>query len=141
MTRKPPGARADYATFLPVTTRWMDNDALGHLNNVIYYSLFDTAVCHRFVACGILQNPGAEHLLMMAESGCRYHSEVRFPDALTTGVRLARLGASSIVHEIGLFRGEEATASAEGFMVHVCVSAGTRRPAPMPDAWRDALQR
>lgn len=138
--RTPPGTRADYTLFLPVTTRWMDNDSLGHLNNVVYYSLFDTAVCHRFVQAGILYAPGSPHLLMMVESGCRYHSEVRFPDPLTTGVRLAQLGRSSIRHEIALFRDTAEVASAEGFMVHVCVDAATRRPAPMPDAWRIALQ-
>ena len=137
--RTPPGTRNDYAAFLPVTTRWMDNDVFGHLNNVVYYSLFDTAVCHRFVQLGILQQPGAAHILMMAESGCRYHSEVKFPEPLTTGVRLAKLGTSSIRHEIAVFRGEAEVAAAEGFMVHVCVDTATRRPAPLPQAWRDAL--
>ena len=118
----------------------MDNDVFGHLNNAVYYSLFDSAVCSRFVGAGILQRPDAAHILVMAESGCRYLSETRFPDALATGVRLARLGASSIRHEMAVFREGAETASAEGFMVHVCVDAATRRPAPLPLAWREALE-
>ena len=140
MTRLPPGTRADYHQFLPITTRWMDNDVFGHLNNVVYYSLFDTAVTHALMASGILGWTGGDHFLMVAESGCRYHAETAFPDALVAGIRVARLGGSSVRHEIGVFAGDNGQASAEGFMVHVCVAAATRRPAPMPDAWRTALQ-
>lgn len=138
--RAQPGSRADYSVFLPVTTRWMDNDLFGHLNNVVYYSVFDTAVCHRFVQAGILQRPGAGHFLMMVESGCRYHSEVAFPDRITTGLRTARLGTSSVRHEVAIFRNDAPIAAAEGFMVHVCVDATTRRPAPLPEHWRAALE-
>ena len=140
MSRSPPGVRADYVSFLPLTTRWMDNDALGHLNNVVYYSLMDTAVCHGFVARGILTWKGGAHILMMVESGCRYHSEVAFPDPVTVGLRIAKLGTSSVRHEVGVFAGAAETASAEGFMVHVCVDAATRRPAAWPDAWRRSLE-
>ncbi len=118
----------------------MDNDVFGHVNNVHYYSYIDTAICHFLVRCGILQWKGGSHFLMLAESGCRYHSEVAFPDALTAGLRLAKLGTSSIRNEVAIFREDSDTASAEGFMVHVCVDAATRRPAPLPDAWRTALQ-
>lgn len=117
----------------------MDNDVFGHLNNAVYYSLFDTAVCARFVGLGILQRPGARHILMVAESGCRYHSEVKYPDPLSVGVRMARLGTSSVRHEIGAFRDGADGACAEGFMVHVCVDTDTRRPAPMPADWRTGL--
>ena len=77
--------------------------------------------------------------MVMAESGCRYHSELAFPDRVTLGVRVARLGASSVRYELGAFREDADAASAEGFLVHVCVDAATRRPAPLPDAWRAAL--
>lgn len=140
MPRSPPGLRADYKVFLPLTTRWMDNDVFGHLNNVVYYSLFDTAVCQSLVARGILTWHGGSHFLMIVESGCRYHSEIAFPDPVVAGIRLASIGTSSIRHEIGAFRGTADAASAEGFIVHVCVDATTRRPAPLPDGWRDALQ-
>jgi acyl-CoA thioester hydrolase len=140
MTRAPPGNRADYHRFLAITTRWMDNDVFGHLNNVVYYSFFDTAVTHSLMESGILTWKGGDHFLVVAESGCRYHAEAAFPEAMTAGIRVARLGGSSIRHEIGMFAGDNGRASAEGFMVHVCVDAATRRPAPMPDAWREALQ-
>ena len=132
--------RAGYDVFLPISTRWSDNDIFGHLNNVVYYGLFDTALCHRFVRAGILQDPAATHILMMAESGCRFHSQVAFPDRVTVGVRLDRLGRSSIRHAAAVFANDDAVAAAEGFMVHVCVDARTRRPAPMPERWRLSLQ-
>ena len=117
----------------------MDNDVFGHVNNVHYYSYFDTAVCHFLVRVGILTWKGSPHIMVMAESGCRYHSEVAFPDALTAGVRIARLGTSSVRWEIAVFRDGRDEASAEGFMVHVCADAATHRPAPMPEEWRTAL--
>ena len=138
--RPPPGLRDAYDVFLPLTTRWADNDVFGHLNNVVYYSLFDTALCHHFVRAGILQDPVATHILMMAESGCRFHAQVSFPDRVTAGLRLDRLGGSSIRHEMAVFANEATVAAAEGFMVHVCVDARTRRPARLPDRWRSALQ-
>ena len=139
MDRNPPGIRADYRVFLPIMTRWMDNDVFGHLNNVVYYSLFDTAVCHGLVGAGILNVRGGSHYLVMAENGCRYHSEVAFPDRVMVGTRVVRVGTSSVRHEIGVFRNDEDRASAEGFMVHVCVDHATRRPAALPEAWRAAL--
>lgn len=139
MSRPPPGVRADYRRFLPISTRWMDNDALGHVNNAAYYSFFDTAITQFLVEHGILAWRGGEHLLMVAESGCRYHSELAFPDRVTAGLRVARIGASSIRHEVAVFREDADRASAEGFFVHVCVATATRRPTPMPERWRTAL--
>lgn len=138
--RPAPGRRADYVSFQPITTRWMDNDVFGHLNNVVYYSLFDTAVCRLLVDAGILTWRGGDHIMVVAENGCRYHSEVAFPDRISAGLRLGRLGERSVRYEIGVFREDSDMASAEGFMVHVCVDAATRRPAPLPQAWRAALQ-
>ncbi len=135
-----PGIRADYRRFLPITTRWMDNDVFGHVNNAAYYSFFDTAITHFLVQCGILAWQGGSHLLMVAENNCRYHSEAAFPDPLTAGVRLARLGTRSIRHEVAVFRDGVDTAAAEGWFVHVCVDAATRRPAPLPDRWRQILE-
>lgn len=132
--------RADYRRFLPITTRWMDNDVFGHVNNTTYYSFFDTAITHFLVQHSILNWHGADHMLMVAESSCRYHSEVAFPDRITAGLRVARLGISSIRHEIGVFREGAETAAAEGYFIHVCVDAATRRPAPIPDRWRQILE-
>lgn len=138
--RPAPGLRADYVRFLPLTLRWMDNDVFGHVNNAHYYSLFDTAVCEYLVGKGILTWRGGDHYMVVAESGCRYHSEVAFPDQITAGLRVMRLGARSVRYDVGVFRDDDQVASAEGFMVHVCVSAHTRRPSPMPDTWRAALE-
>jgi acyl-CoA thioester hydrolase len=138
--RPAPGQRAEYRRFLPLTLRWMDNDVFGHVNNAHYYSLFDTAVCEFLVGKGILTWRGSDHFMVVAESGCRYWSEVAFPDQITAGLRVMRLGTSSVRYNIGVFREDDSGASAEGFMVHVCVSAHTRRPTPMPAHWRAALQ-
>ena len=140
MSRASPGVRADYRRFLPITTRWMDNDVFGHVNNAAYYSFFDTVITYFLMQYGILSLQGGAHLLMVAESSCRYHSEVAFPDPLTAGLRLARLGNSSIRHEIAVFRGDADMAAAEGCFVHVCVDAATRRPAPLPGRWRQILE-
>ena len=138
---KPPlGRRASYPRHLAITTRWMDNDVFGHVNNVTYYSFFDTAVCSILVAGGALGWENPSHIMVVAESGCRYHGELAFPDQVTAGLRVARLGTSSVRYEIGIFRNEEDAASAEGFFVHVCVNAETRRPAPLPQAWRTLLE-
>ncbi len=134
------GARAAYRRFLPISLRWMDNDVFGHVNNVHYYSFFDTAVCEFLVGQGILTWRGSEHFMVVAESGCRYHAEVAFPDAISAGLRVARLGGSSVRYEIGIFRDGAELASAEGFFVHVCVDTATRRPTPLPAQWRQALQ-
>ena len=139
--RSGPGSRADYVHFLPMTLRWMDNDVFGHVNNAHYYSLFDTAVCDFLVKHGILTWRGSAHFMVMAESGCRYHSEVAFPDPVTAGLRVANLGTRSVRYELGVFRGESETASAEGFLVHVCVDSATRRPAPLPEGWRAVLEK
>lgn len=139
-TRPLPGARGAYRRFLPISLRWMDNDVFGHVNNAHYYSFFDTAVCEFLVGQGVLTWRGSDHFMVVAESGCRYHAEVAFPDRVTAGLRVARLGGSSVRYEIGVFREDAEQASAEGFFVHVCVNAATRRPAPLPDQWRQALQ-
>ena len=117
----------------------MDNDVFGHVNNAAYYSFFDTAITYCLIQYGILSLQGGSHLLMVAESSCRYHSETAFPDRLTAGLRLARLGNSSIRHEVAVFREDADAAAAEGYFVHVCVDAATRRPAPLPDRWRQIL--
>ena len=137
--RLPPGARAGYESFMPIATRWMDNDVFGHLNNVVYYSFFDTAVTTSLVGRGVLTWHGGSHFLVVAESGCRYHSELAFPGTVEVGIRVAGVSDKSVRHEIGVFREGAALASAEGFMVHVCVDAATRRAASLPAAWRAAL--
>lgn len=140
MTRPPPGTRASYRSFVPITTRWSDNDPFGHTNNAVYYSYIDTAITTLLIDAGILTWQGGTHMLLAAEGGCRFHAEMGFPDRLTAGVRVTHLGARSVRSEVGMFRNDEATAAAEGFLVHVCVDTTARRPAPLLEAWREKLQ-
>jgi acyl-CoA thioester hydrolase len=140
MDRPPPDRRTGYPRHLAITTRWMDNDVFGHVNNVTYYSFFDTAVCTLLVEGGALTWANPSHIMVVAESGCRYRSELAFPDRVTAGLRVARLGTSSVRYEIAIFRDDDEAASAEGHFVHVCVDAATRRPAPLPAAWRTLLE-
>lgn len=138
--RTPPGARADYAAFRTLPTRWADNDAYGHLNNIVHYALFDTAVTLWQMEAGCFDLTGAQARLLVVESGCRYHAEAGFPDTIHAGLRLGRLGRSSWTTEIGLFRNDEATAFAEGFFAQVQVSAASGQPVALDDAARAALE-
>lgn len=140
LERPGPGRREHYVHFLPHSLRWMDNDVFGHLNNAHYYSLFDTTICEFLAKRRILLVPGATHHMMMAESGCRYLREVAFPEPVAVGLRIGRLGRSSVRYELALFRDGDDLARAEGFMVHVCVAAADRRPAPLPPEWRAMLE-
>ena len=140
--RAPPSTRADYRWFLCLPTRWMDNDAYGHVNNVTYYSFFDTAVARFLLANGVLDLRAAPSVGLVVETACRYATPVAFPDEVTCGLRCARLGASSIRYEIGLFRNAEDRACAEGHFVHVYVERARQdRAVPLPAALREAAQR
>ena len=139
MQRTPPGSRADYRAFRSLPTRWQDNDEYGHLNNATYYALFDTAVSLWQLDQGIeIRGPDATRFLVI-ESGCRYHSELGFPDILTAGLRIAHIGTSSFRSEIALFANDSDTAGAEGFFTQVHVGPGGR-PAPLPQQVRRALE-
>lgn len=137
--RKTRARRDDYRAFQTIDTRWADNDVYGHVNNVVYYAFFDTAVNRLLIARGALDIHAGEVIGLVVETGCRYHAAVSFPDRITAGIRVARMGTSSVRYEIGLFREDEAEAAAEGFFVHVYVDRQTRRPTPLPDALRAAL--
>ncbi len=137
--RTAPAMRADYKAFRQIETRWMDNDIYGHMNNVVHYSLFDTAVNGWLVDAGLLNLRDGGHIGLVVETGCKYFSEMMFPDRITAGIRVARIGSSSVRYEIGLFRNDEEMASAEGFFIHVYVDRQTRRPKPLEDNWRRAL--
>ncbi|MBO6717714.1 MAG: acyl-CoA thioesterase [Rhizobiaceae bacterium] len=138
--RKPPSRRADYATFRTITTRWLDNDLYGHMNNVVHYSLFDTAVNGWLIEKEVLDIHAGEQIGLVVETGCRYHAELSFPDTVHAGIRVARLGGSSVRYEVGLFRNDDDTAAAEGFFIHVYVDRQTRRPMPLNDRLRAALE-
>lgn len=133
-------SRADYRAFRPIQTRWMDNDVYGHMNNVVHYSLFDTAVNGWLIDRGVLDIHQGARIGLVVETGCRYFAELAFPDVITAGLRVARVGTSSVRYEVGLFRNEETSAAAEGFFVHVYVDRATRRPQPLEPALRAALE-
>lgn len=137
--RQPPHTRADYRHFRQISTRWMDNDVYQHVNNVVYYSFFDTAVGHYLIETGALNIGSSPVIGLVAETQCRYFSPLSFPDTVHAGLRVARLGTSSVRYEIGLFRGADDTASAQGHFIHVYVDRTTNRPVPLPDRLREVL--
>lgn len=122
-----------------ITTRWMDNDAYGHVNNVIYYSWFDSAVNDFLVGSGLLDIENGPMIGLVVESGCRYGRAIRFPQPVTAMLRVGHLGTSSVRYEIGLFTDDQGAPAAEGHFVHVYVDRATRRPVPLPPKWRDTL--
>jgi len=141
MSRPAPTNRSDYRYFVPIATRWMDNDVYGHVNNVIYYSWFDTAVNGFLMQRGLLDIAASTVVGVVAETGCRYLAQISFPDPVTVGLRVATLGRSSVRYEIGIFRGDAQAASAEGHFVHVYVDRASMRPVPIPDHVRAEMQR
>ncbi|MES2523139.1 MAG: thioesterase family protein [Gemmatimonadota bacterium] len=138
----PPSARREqYPHLSTIDTRWMDNDAYGHVNNVVYYSFFDTAVNRWLIEQGVLDIAGSASIGLVVETSCRYLKPISFPDRVTAGIRVARLGRSSVRYEIALFSNEDVEASAEGYFVHVYVDRDSRTSVPIPDATRVALTR
>jgi len=141
MSRTPPPGREAFRTFVPLTTRWMDNDVYGHVNNVVYYSYFDTAVNGYLIDQGVLDIHAGRTIGLVVETGCRYFAPVAFPDALEAGIAVAHVGSSSVRYEVGIFRRGEPTAAAAGHFIHVYVDRDTRRPAPLPDDFRGVVER
>ncbi len=132
--------RGDYSRFQNISTRWMDNDVYGHVNNVVYYSWFDTAVNRLLVVNGLLDIHHGKTIGLVAETGCRYFAPTAFPDEIEAGVRVAHIGASSVRYEIGLFRNKEPEAAAVGYFVHVFVDRETKRPVPIDEKMRGFLE-
>lgn len=134
MSRPPAETRSAFAHFHRIETRWKDNDVFGHVNNVVYYSYFDTAVNAFLIEHGVLDLQQSKIVGLVAETQCRYYSSLAFPDTVYVGLRLAHLGTSSIRYEVGVFRNHDQTASAQGYFVHVYVDRESNRPVPMPAA-------
>jgi acyl-CoA thioester hydrolase len=132
--------RTDFPAFRRITTRWMDNDAYRHVNNVVYYSFFDTAVNQMLIEAGVLDIASSPAIGLVVETGCRYFAPVAFPDTIDAGVRVTKLGRSSVRYEVGLFRNDEPTAAAAGHFVHVYVDRDSNRPTPIPAATRAFLE-
>jgi acyl-CoA thioester hydrolase len=139
MKNKTAPARDDFPHFMAIPTRWMDNDVYGHVNNVTYYSYFDTVVNHHLIEAGGLDMHNDTAMGVVAETGCRFIAELQFPDIIDAGLRVTRLGNSSVTYEIGLFRRDSDELAALGRFVHVWVDRATRRPVPVPDKIRRGL--
>jgi acyl-CoA thioester hydrolase len=137
-TSDPP--RSSYRHFLAIPTRWMDNDSYGHVNNVTYYSYFDTVVNEHLIRVGGLDIGNDPVVGYVVETCCRYSKPLSFPEAIDAGLRVTRLGATSVTYEIGIFRRGDDEPAATGRFVHVWVDRATQRPAPIPPRIRAALQ-
>ena len=132
--------RGDYKHFLAIPTRWMDNDVYGHVNNVVYYSYFDTVVNEYLVGAGVLDIERSRVIGLVVETMCRYFQPLAFPEVVEAGLRVARLGRSSVRYEIGIFRRGEEEPAAIGHFVHVYVDRDSRRPVEIPESLRRALE-
>lgn len=133
-------SRAHYRHFLQIPTRWMDNDIYGHVNNVVYYSFFDTVINEFLIRQGGLNIHDGAVVGFAVETQCRFHQSLCFPEVIDAGMRVARLGNSSARYEIGLFKQGQDRAAATGYFVHVFVDRSNNRPTPLPDRIRTALQ-
>ncbi len=134
-----PDAREDYVHFQVITTRWMDNDVYRHVNNVVYYSYFDTVVNQYLIEKGALDIESSDVVGLVVETQCRYFSPIAFPSKVHAGVRVAHIGNSSVRYEVGLFRDEGTSAAAQGHFVHVYVDRSSNRPVALPAPLRAAL--
>ena len=136
-----PAVRSAYPAFLAIPTRWMDNDVYGHVNNVTYYSYFDTVVNEHLVRAGGLDIEHSPAIGIVVETACRFHKPITFPDVVAAGMRAVPIGPSSVLYQLGLFRQGAAAAAPTGRFVHVWVDREARRPVSVPPPIRDALER
>lgn len=140
MARPEPERREAYGYFLELQSRWMDNDLYGHVNNVTYYSYFDTVVNYYLINAGGLDIHDAPVIGVVVESHCNYTSSLAYPDMIACGLRVGRLGSSSVRYEVGIFKNDAPEASASGHFVHVFVDRATNKPVPIPAEIRAALE-
>jgi len=129
-----------YKYFLPIQTRWNDNDMYGHINNAVYYMWFDTLVNNFLIERGLLHPQISNTIGLVVDTGCQYFSPLSYPETVTAGLRAAKIGTSSVRYEIGLFRKDEGEPCAEGHFVHVYVDAKTRKPKPISTDMRTQLE-
>ena len=134
-----PKLREAFRYFASFDTRWRDNDRYGHLNNAIYYELFDSAINQLLIDHGILDFESGDHVFLVASSGCHYFSELAYPDKLEIGLAITRLGNSSVTYDLGLFKKGADQTAANGFFVHVNVTRSGYRPAPISARGRVAF--
>ncbi|AEA82287.1 acyl-CoA thioesterase [Pseudomonas sp. WS 5018] len=140
MPEQPKHLRRDYKHFQPITTRWHDNDIYGHVNNVVYYGFFDTAVNNYLIQQGGLDIQDGDIVGFVVSSACDYFASIAYPDLIEVGLRVARLGNSSVQYELAIFREGEQEACAAGRFVHVFVDRASNRPIAIPGRLRAALE-
>lgn len=140
MPRPSPLSRDEFGLFRRLQTRWSDVDIYGHVNNVVHYLLFDTAINQWLLEQELLDPREGEIVGLVVETGCAYFREIVFPDSVTAGIRIGHLGRSSVRYEIALFRNDEEVAAAQGHFVHVYVDRQSRRPVELPREWRRTLE-
>ena len=138
--RPTPRPRTDFRHFTSITTRWADNDAYGHVNNVVYYSYFDTIVNQYLIDAGALDIERSPVIGLVVETHCNYFAPLSFPHPVDAGLRVARIGSSSVHYEIGLFAAKEPLTAAHGHFVHVYVDRATRRSTPLHASLIQTLQ-
>jgi len=138
--REKPRLRRYYAHFQRITTRWLDNDAYGHVNNIVYLGWFDTAVNEYLIKSKVLDIRQGTVVGFVAETHCRYHSPLAFPQTIEAGLRVGHIGSSSVRYEVGIFAEDSASESAGGHLVHVYVDRASGKPTSLPPALRTALQ-
>ena len=135
-----PPTRAEFVAFEDVHSRWRDNDAYGHINNVVYYSFFDTAVNRYLIERNVLDIAKSETIGLVIETQCKYFSSIAYPDMIHVGLKVAHLGNSSVKYEVAIFANDDDIASALGHFVHVYVDRQTNKPTPIPQNVRIVLQ-
>ena len=140
MSRPVPQGRDAYRWYMTIATRWADNDAYGHVNNTVYYEWFDTAVNRWLVEAGLLDIERGDPIGLVVETGCAYFASLSFPGDVEAGIAVDRLGTSSVTYRIGIFGAGEPEPAAQGYFTHVYVGRDSRRPTPLPEAWRAELE-
>jgi len=139
MSGEPLRSRATYRHWTTVSTRWHDNDVYGHVNNVVYYGWFDTAVNRWLLEAGLLDIEKGDPIGLVVETGCQYASPLAFPQIIEVGLAVARQGTSSVTYHLGIFAAGAEAAAAQGHFTHVYVGRQDRRPVALPSAWRAAM--
>ncbi len=139
--REPIRPRSHYRCWTPITTRWHDNDAYGHVNNTVYYGWFDSAVNRWLIEAGLLDIASGDPIGLVVETGCTYVAPLAFPQTVEVGLALARLGTSSVTYQLGVFPEGRDEPAAQGHFTHAYVGRVSRRPAPLPDSWRRRFER
>jgi acyl-CoA thioester hydrolase len=138
--REGPPQRAAFARFMPMATRWADNDAYGHLNNIVYYALFDSAVNAILIEAGLLDPASSPVIGLVVESNCRFYVSLTYPEQAEVGVAVERLGRSSVRYRLAVFKAGANEAAAAGGYTHVYVERATGRPVPIPEAHRRLME-